>query len=257
MNDSLALCYHALSEDWPAALSITPERFAWQVKLLARRGYRGVTFSELVAGGEGRRVAFTFDDAYRSVRLLAKPILDRAGFPGTIFVATDWPDQEGPMVWPGIDLWLAGAHEDELLPHTWEELRDMADQGWEIGSHTCSHPYLTMLDDASLEAELRESRERCTERIGRPCHSIAYPYGEWDARVPEAAARAGYRAGAILGLHQPRPLTWPRVGVYHIDAGWRFRLKVSPTVRRLRSFRFGSRPLTGGASAGAGRSPAG
>lgn len=235
MSDSLALCYHALSEDWPAALATTPKRFAAQLRLLERRGYRGVTFSELVAGGEEKRAAITFDDAYRSVGLLAKPILDRFGFAGTVFVPTDFPGQDGPMGWPGIDVWRGTAHEAELVPHTWEELRDLAGEGWEIGSHTRSHPHLTQLDDATLATELRESKERCMERIGRPCRSIAYPYGDWDARVAEAAARAGYEAGATLSLHPTRPLEWPRVGVYSIDAGWRFRLKVSPTLRRLRS----------------------
>ena len=234
MNDSLVLCYHALSQDWPAALSTTPKRFADQLRLLKRRGYRGVTFSELVAGGEGKRVAITFDDAYRSVGLLAKPLLERFGFPATIFVPTDFPGQ-GPMAWQGIDMWLDGAHAAELVPHTWEELRELADEGWEIGSHTCSHPYLTKLDDASLAAELRDSKERCTERIGRPCRSIAYPYGDWDERVAAAAAEAGYEAAATLALNDARPLEWPRVGVYNVDAGWRFRLKASPTVRRLRS----------------------
>jgi peptidoglycan/xylan/chitin deacetylase (PgdA/CDA1 family) len=237
MSDALAICYHALSKDWPAVLSTTPGRFASQVELLSRRGYRGVTFSELVAGGEGKRVAFTFDDAYRSVGLLAKPILDRFGFPGTVFAVTNFPGREGPMAWPGIDVWLRGAHEAELTPHTWNELRGLADEGWEIGSHTCSHPRLTELDDPELERELRSSRERCSAEIGRPCTSIAYPYGDWDARVSAAAARAGYDSGATLALNAPRPLEWPRVGVYNIDAWWRFRLKVSPALRRLRSSR--------------------
>lgn len=234
MNDSLVLCYHALSEDWPAALSTTPKRFTDQMRLLERRGYRAVTFSELVAGGDGKRVAITFDDAYRSVGELAKPVLDRFGFTATVFVPTDFPGR-GPMSWLGIDLWLDGVHAAELVAHSWEELRGLADAGWEIGSHTCSHPYLTMLDDATLAAELADSRERCSERIGRPCRSIAYPYGDWDERVAAAAAQAGYEAGATLALHEARPLQWPRVGVYHVDAGWRFRLKASPAVRRLRS----------------------
>jgi len=237
LSDSVALCYHALSEDWPADLSTTPKRFAAQVELLARRGYRGVTLSELVAGGGGKRVAFTFDDAYRSVGRLAKPILDRFGFPGTVFAVTDFPGRPGPMAWPGIDMWLDGPHEAELTPHSWDELRELAREGWEVGSHTRSHPRLTELDDGALEAELLASRERCSAEIGRACASIAYPYGEWDRRVSLAAAEAGYEVGATLALNPPRPLAWPRVGVYNLDAGWRFRLKVSPILRRLRSSR--------------------
>jgi peptidoglycan/xylan/chitin deacetylase (PgdA/CDA1 family) len=239
VTDSLALCYHALSEDWPAALSTTPARFAAQLGWLERRGYRGVTFTELVAGGDGKRVAITFDDGYRSVGRLAKPLLDSVGFPATVFVPSDLVGWEGPLVWEGVDRWLGGSHEHELVPHSWGELRALADEGWEIGSHTRSHPHLTSLDDAWLEAELQGSKKRCEDELGRPCRSIAYPYGDFDSRVSAAAGRAGYEAGATLSLHTARPLEWPRVGVYSIDAGWRYRLKVSPTVRRLRSSRSG------------------
>jgi hypothetical protein len=59
--------------------------------------------------------------------------------------------------------------------------------------------------------------------------------------VVEAAGRAGYRYAVSLPvrLHAPRPLCWPRVGVYHVDGerGWRWRMKSSPALRRLRASR--------------------
>jgi hypothetical protein len=73
--------------------------------------------------------------------------------------------------------------------------------------------------------------------MGRPCRSIAYPYGDVDARVIEATRAAGYElAAALPKRHGSRdPLDWPRVGVYHGDDLRRFKLKVSPLLRRLRS----------------------
>ena len=235
MGDALVLCYHAISEDWPAALSTTPTRLEAQLEHLRERGYRGVTFSELVAGGEEKLMAVTFDDAYRSVGRLAKPILDQFGFPGTVFAVSDLVGWTGPVAWHGMSHWLESPHEHELIPHSWEELRVLAEDGWEVGSHTRSHPRLTTLDDERLDAELQGSKRRCEDALDRPCLSVAYPYGDWDGRVARAAERAGYRAGAILALQPARPLEWPRVGVYHDDEGWRFHLKVSPTLRRLRS----------------------
>ena len=238
MPDVLVLCYHALSERWPAALSTTPERFEAQLELLLRRGYRPVTFERAVLDPPGNRtMAVTFDDAYRSVLELARPIMDRLGVPGSVFAPTDWVGREKPMTWDGIDQWLGGPHEQELLCLGWPELRELADAGWEVGSHTCSHPRLTTVDDARLAAELRDSRAACEQGMGRPCPSIAYPYGDVDARVIEAARAAGYEVAAALPKrHGSRdPLDWPRVGVYHVDDLRRFRLKVSPLVRRLRS----------------------
>jgi peptidoglycan/xylan/chitin deacetylase (PgdA/CDA1 family) len=239
-SDLLVLCYHAVSERWPADLSITPANLEAQLGLLADRGYRGVTFTDAVEGTQnGKAVAVTFDDAYRSVLELGEPILARLGWPATVFVPTDFAGSERPMSWPGIDHWAGGEFDRELVPMSWEELNGLAARGWEVGSHTCSHPHLTELEDALLEHELRRSKSVCEERLGRACESIAYPYGDHDARVVEMARRAGYRtAGTLPSRMDARdPLRWPRVGVYYGDDLRRFRAKVSPLVRGLRASR--------------------
>jgi peptidoglycan/xylan/chitin deacetylase (PgdA/CDA1 family) len=241
MSNPIVLCYHAVSESWSAPLSVTPRELERQIRLLLARGYRGETFTEAVLGsGPARTVAITFDDAYRSVFELAFPILSRAGFRATVFVPSAFADSDAPMAWPGIDHWLGGPHEAELRPMSWDELRRLAEAGWEIGSHTRTHPKLTQLDDESLAGELTGSRRECERGLGRPCRSLAYPYGDHDERVIQAAREASYAAAASTlpaGWHPPDPLCWPRIGVYHPDHRVRFRLKVSPVVRRLRAAR--------------------
>src|SRR5439155_25811028 len=118
---------------------------------------------------------------------------------------TDWPDRDGPMSWPGISQWVRTEHEEELRCLSWDQLRHLADDGWEVGSHTRSHPRLPELDDVALAEELAASRTRCEERLGRACPSIAYPYGAVDERVVDAAGRAGYRFGFSLpqAFHPP------------------------------------------------------
>lgn len=237
MTDALVLCYHAMSERWPAALSVTPDALRSQLALLRRKGYRGVTFSDVALGrARGKVVAVTFDDAFSSVLAIGKPILDEAGMPATVFVPTGFVGGEGPMAWPGTDRWLGGPHEGELRCMTWEDLRGLRDGGWEIGSHTRSHPFLTRLSDDRLVEELESSRADCERELGL-CESLAYPYGDHDERVVGAAHAAGYATACTLpdSVHAARSLAWPRVGVYHADGGLRFRLKVSPAVRRLRA----------------------
>ncbi|MEA2301210.1 MAG: hypothetical protein QOE44_1745 [Solirubrobacteraceae bacterium] len=238
MNDDvLAVCYHAVSETWPADLSVTPEGLRRQLLRLMRRGYRPVTFTRAVLDPPaGRCLAVTFDDAYRSVLDLGRPILDELGIPGTVFAPTDFPAHPEPMCWPGIDRWLGTPHEAELRPMSWAELAGLAAGGWEIGSHTARHPRLTDLGDRELDRELVRSRDECQRRLGAECTSIAYPYGDVDRRVALAARRAGYLAGAALpsAWHRPRELEFPRVGVYRGDRDARYRLKVSPTVRVMR-----------------------
>lgn len=239
MKDLLVLCYHAVSPTWPAELSVTPEALTAQATELARRGYVGARFSEAVGERERheRVVVFTFDDNYRSVLELAKPILDRHGFPGTLYVPSDWPGDERPMRWDGIDRWLGTEHEQEMLSLNWSELHDLAQAGWEIGSHSCSHPRLPSLDDQALKHELSSSKQAIERELGRPCNSIAYPYGAVDARVQLATERAGYRyAGTIPRvIPAPAPLLWPRVPIFHKDDMRRFKLKISPAMRRARA----------------------
>jgi peptidoglycan/xylan/chitin deacetylase (PgdA/CDA1 family) len=241
LSDLVVLCYHAVSPDWPASLSLTPDSLERQLTFLSKRGYRGVPASEaLERAVSGREVAITFDDAYRSVLELAKPILDRLGMRASVYVPTNWPDRDEPMTWPGIAHWVGTEHEPELACMTWDELRGLADDGWEIGSHTCSHPRLAELSTQDeIAGELEGSRLACEEHLGRPCRSIAYPYGSYDDRVVDAASDTGYEFGLTLphGLHGPQPLVWPRIGVYRADRTWRWRLKLSPTIRRARALR--------------------
>ena len=238
MTDVLILSYHAISDDWPAALSVTPDALERQVSALLERGYRPATVHDAIhAPPAPKTLALTFDDAYRSVLELGLPVLARLGVPATVFAATDYIGSERPMVWPGIDNWVGGPHAAETTPLSWDELRSLAVAGWEVGSHTCSHPWLTGLSDEQLQRELRTSRERCEAELGGPCRSIAYPFGDHDGRVVAATAAAGYTAAVTVpdDLVEYGPLRWPRVGIYHHDGtALSFRAKVSPVVRALR-----------------------
>lgn len=237
MKDVLVLCYHAVSHTWPADLAIAPDQLRSQLLALKRQGYRATTFAEAVTEPSSEPVvAVTFDDAYRSIAEGAFPILQELGIPGTLFVPTDHVGTSRPMSWPGIDGWMGGDHEKELLPMSWEEVEQVSRAGWEIGSHSCSHPHLTQVDDVTLERELVESRQRCEEELQRPCMSLAYPYGDADSRVVLAARRAGYSTACLLPARfsAPAPLEWPRVGIYRGDSLATFRAKISPAVRRLR-----------------------
>lgn len=236
MASSLVLCYHAVSTHWPAVLAVTPERLREQLDFLVRHGFSGATFSDVVTGEVAvKSVAITFDDSYRSVLEHGFPILSEFGFPATVFVPTAYVGLSKPMSWPGIDKWVGGPHEDELMPMSWDELRRLRDAGWEIASHTHSHPRLPELADADLHTELVESREICSRELGAPCRSLAYPYGAVDERVADATGQAGYEAAGALNPGPANPLRWPRVGVYSFDHPSRFRMKVSPLVRTLRN----------------------
>lgn len=238
MAHVLVLCYHGISERWPADIAIRPAQLEAQLRSLVDQGYRGATFHQAVHDPPAARVlSVTFDDAYRSVIELGLPVLRRLGLPGTVFVPTGFAGVDEPMAWPGIDHWLGSPYESELMPMSWAELASLASAGWEIGSHTHTHHRLVELSDSDLTEELVRSRRECESRLGLHCRSLAYPYGAEDERVVQATGVAGYAAAGALpdSHHEPRPMCWPRVGVYRHDDGLRFRAKTSPLMQRIRA----------------------
>lgn len=242
MGDVLVLCYHAVSPTWTASFSVTPDMLERQLSRLARAGWKGATFTDAVLQPTAARtLAVTFDDGFASVLEVAEPILTSLGLPGTVFAPTGFMSRRQELHWEGIEAWLGTPHEQELRCMSWDDLGQLADRGWEIGSHTHKHPHLPTLTDEQLRDELRGSFEQCSSHLGRPCRSIAYPYGDVDTRVAAVTREVGYQTGACLS-HSLVPLgphLWPRVGIWHHDSEPRFRLKVSPLTRSARASRLG------------------
>ena len=236
----LVLCYHAVSDAWPAAMAIEPARLERHLTYLLERGYTATTFSRACEERDRRTVVITFDDACRSVLERAAPILARLHLSATLFAPTSYIGSGEPMSWPGVSTWLSTPHRSELLPLAWPELRALADAGWEIGSHTVTHPHLTGLDDQQLRHELTDSRAEIERRLGRPCTSLAYPFGDCDARVARAARDGGYTFAATL---LPRPIPhspqwmWPRVMVCGDVGDDAFRRQIHPAMRRAQASR--------------------
>jgi peptidoglycan/xylan/chitin deacetylase (PgdA/CDA1 family) len=216
VGDRLVLCYHAVSDVVASTRTVRRSELRRHVAALVDRGYVGMTFNRVVLERTRKdRLAVTFDDGDRSVLEHAFSVLSELGVPGTAFVAA------GTVGAPG----LLG----------WDELRLLANAGWEIGSHSVTHACLTDVDDAALEEELRASRELIEAQLGVPCRSIAYPYGESDERVRAAARRTGYTAGCTTGgTRRADVLDWPRVGIDGRDGPIVTRLKTSRLGRSLR-----------------------
>jgi peptidoglycan/xylan/chitin deacetylase (PgdA/CDA1 family) len=81
----------------------------------------------------------------------------------------------------------------ECGPLTWEQAREMHNNGVEIASHTLTHPILTNIPDKRLRTELQQSRRRVAEMIGHDSGAFCYPNGNYDKRVIQEVERAGYQ----------------------------------------------------------------
>lgn len=191
------LMYHRIGKarnDWEARYAISPENFAAHMRALAGKAYHAIPIERLTDWLEGGpslpKGAFliTFDDGFRSVREHAAPILERLAWPYTVFLVSDligkqdeWTRSSNPagLAYPLLDA---------------DEIRDMQGRGASFHSHTRSHARLPGLDDARLADQLTGSRQALAKLLGYEVHYLAYPYGQLDERVENAARQAGYRA---------------------------------------------------------------
>lgn len=200
------LMYHVIG-DAPAGapypqLWVGEAEFAAQMRWLARHGYRAVTQRDVwdhwhrAAALPRKPIVISFDDGYRSVAQAALPHMR-------------------PRAWPGVlnltvkNLTVSGG----LSPF---KVRTLIAAGWELASHTLTHPDLPSLGDGELAREVGGSRRVLRSRFGVAVDFFCYPAGRYDARVIRAVRRAGYLGATttVDGLARPdRPFELRRVRV--------------------------------------------
>lgn len=233
------LCYHSIAAAGPPFLSIDPDLFERQLATLRRRGYRPgnlETLDRLEARDRpsGRYAFLTFDDGYIDNHATALPLMQAYGYTGFLFVLPGHVDSGNMLDWPEVSA-EAAEYPELMRSLSWPLVEQMAEAGWEIGSHTVSHAHLPTIDDEALAQELLDSRRRIAERLGS-CQTLSYPFGEWDGRVARAVRAAGYKFAFTLPFGsqvKAGPLSIPRVSVDHRDQEWRLTAKLSPAGRSL------------------------
>jgi peptidoglycan/xylan/chitin deacetylase (PgdA/CDA1 family) len=183
------LTYHDVTDDSAFATEqVSPAVLRAQLAAATAMGVQFVGLRELVerflrsdrVDGLG---AIAFDDALVGVHRYAVGVLADLGLPATVFVVSDRLGVHAP------DWYTRSARVMSV-----EELREVADAGLDIQSHTCTHADLPALHGPALDRELSGSRAALSDLLGRDVPYLAYPFGHYDRHVCTAARRAGYRA---------------------------------------------------------------
>lgn len=185
------LCYHIVESPQDPRMEVSRETFSQQMRYLAMTGYNVVPLRDIYDYATGKRaslpknpVAITIDDGWRSTYTEVFPELKRRRFPFTVFI---YPQIIG------------------RTPHalTWKQVKEMADAGVSIESHSFTHGFLTQRRhplveskeyEQWLERELVQSKRVLEKETGRPVSFLAYPYGDYDRRLTTHVAKAGYDA---------------------------------------------------------------
>lgn len=165
---------------------LTARRFFEQISFLYNQGWKTACVRDIdkIDSLSPKTVFITFDDGYKNNFEGAFLPLTNLGFCATWFITTDCIDDHAR--------WM-GPERTETRMMNESELKTMASQGMEIGSHTASHPDLATLSYDEQLTEMKLSKQRLEKIIGNPVQSFAYPYGRYNGESLKAVKTCGYK----------------------------------------------------------------
>lgn len=125
------------------------------------------------------------------------------------------------------------------LMMNWQDLSQIKERGFYIGSHSHSHPMLgKMATPAEIVHELQVSKELILKNLGHDPITISYPIGSWDERVLEAATKTGYKIGLAVeqreyDTRKDDLFAIPRIELYN-EPWWKVKLRMTGLYHRIR-----------------------
>lgn len=197
------------------ACSITPHTFAIQIKLLNLLGFNSINLDQLQDYKNGKitlppkSVVITFDDCYQESIDYAIPILRSNGFTAVFFVPTDYVGSQSHWLLPELGF--------EFPIIDWDTIQFMDTSGFQIGSHSITHPNLTDITSEDCYRELVGSRNALEHHLGHEVVHFAYPYGLFNDNVRSIASEVGYSTVCSvierLSRKEDDPLALPRINI--------------------------------------------
>ena len=217
-------------------------------------------------------VLVTFDDGHRSILENALPILRARGIPAAVYVVAGLLDTDEPFWWDEVEALVHNGGQTEhaagglssedvvralkrlsnvqrlaaieqlrltarkpaprVLQLRREELPVLEEGGITVGNHTLTHPCLHQCDVQTIRHEMAASQEILTEALGHAPRTLAYPNGDHDPRVRQAAEDAGFEAAFLfdhrLSANPPTdPLRISRLRVDSTTSMDRFKIILS------------------------------
>lgn len=189
------LMYHSISDNLNDPYSVTVNNFQKQILWLAEHGFEVISLSSMIQlvqardyGSLSKKVVITFDDGYKDFAINALPILLDNGVPATVFLVTE--------MLGGVASWNKQASDVQLMSE--DEVYIIKEKGISIGSHTCTHANLTLVENKELLRQLKNSREMLTH-LGESFHAFSYPWGQWTQQISNTVKSSGYKCALSVG----------------------------------------------------------
>lgn len=167
---------------------VTVEKFKRQMHVLKSFGFQGLSLGEAMpyiqGKARGRVAAITFDDGFLSVYQYAMPILDDLGFHATNFFVSSRMGLDN--AWDN-----ERAQRDKIM--TFDDMREWAVHGHEVGGHTLDHLHLKDIPLKEARRQIVENKKKLEQELAAPLMSFAYPFGDENDAIREIVKDAGYQ----------------------------------------------------------------
>lgn len=183
----LILEYHLIETPPPDAkypdLYVTPETFSKHMAVLREIGLKCISFddalTQLEAGNfDTSNIILTYDDGYRDNFNVAKN-LSALGYGATFYIPTFYPGRSYPAT--------------HLFYMTWDDIRQVSNLGFEIGSHSVHHINLQNCKPDRAEYEISESINQIYNQIGKKPTTFSIPMGKYTNQVIVEIEKYGLR----------------------------------------------------------------
>ncbi|MBW8015853.1 MAG: polysaccharide deacetylase family protein [Planctomycetes bacterium] len=201
--------------------------FRKQMKYLADT-YKVVKPSEIKSTDPDNHehlVAITIDDAFKNVYENALPILKDFDLPAAVFAPAG--NLGSRPLWHIPE----GCQTKQYQIMTDQQVLDVDRQGFEVFSHSYSHPMLTEIDGDELINEIVGSKQHLEQLLGHEVTAISYPHGDHDEKVRDAVKQAGYTLGFTISPAMVNENTDPmKIGRFKVmpdESFVKFKLKCS------------------------------
>jgi peptidoglycan/xylan/chitin deacetylase (PgdA/CDA1 family) len=164
---------------------VSPAFLRFQVRAVKLLGYEFTTLSNALAAKDGNWACITFDDGYKDNHEAALPVLREEGVVANVFLATNYINKNN----------IAFIEGGETLPKSfmnWEQVNELATEGWEIGSHCSDHVHLSRQEASKQEQLIAQSVDAVQTKTNILTKTFAYPYGDYTAQTINALRNLGF-----------------------------------------------------------------
>jgi peptidoglycan/xylan/chitin deacetylase (PgdA/CDA1 family) len=199
----VGLCYHSIHPTSPFS-SAPPDLFERHLEWLVET-CDVISVHDMSTPRDRRQdrpaVVITFDDGYADNHEFAMPLLAKFDASATFFVTAGFVDREPAVIRRFEE--LRGVSGEDLRPLEWGQVKELEAAGFQIGSHTFSHPNLIRLGHREVFEELSRSKAVLEDRLSRRVELLAYPFGKpgrnFDLETVRVVRETGYSyAAAVL-----------------------------------------------------------